>query len=72
MLEEESQFWYDKACYLLRQTEVIHKLHKKRQYINKYGEFYVCDHCTAIAKVPYEYPCPTVRIIDGDTNALHG
>lgn len=72
MLEEDLQSWHDTAVALGKRIDTIRKLHKKRQYINNYGEFYVCDHCTAIAKMPYDYPCPTVRIIEGDTDALYG
>lgn len=71
-MDQELETWRKTAIHLASVIETVRKLHKKRQYINNYGEFYVCDHCTAIAKMPYDYPCPTVRVIEGDTDALHG
>jgi hypothetical protein len=65
MTTEES-IWRDTAIHLGTVIERVRKLHVKRMYVNNHGVFYVCDYCTSLrAGVPTDYPCGTVRVIEG-------
>ena len=59
------------GCPVCEGMEIVKKrvreLHFKLEYKWKWGIDYTCNECSELMGAPVQWPCPTIKALDGET-----